>query len=70
MMYDILLGIGGAIVGAIGLFFFGRQSAINKQRKDTLSNIQKAKGVQNEIDSLDADSVHDRATEWVRGKAK
>lgn len=60
-----------AVAGAL-LFAFmrGRSSAEQGVQKDEREAIDKAREIQNEIDSEDDTAIRDRANSWVRGNKR
>jgi len=60
-----------AVVAAIGALVWarqaGRKSAQNEQAADERKAIDKAKGIENEISSMDDDNINRRLASWVRG---
>lgn len=66
-----ILPYAAAVVAAIGALVWarqaGRKSAQNEQAADERKAIDKAKGIENEISSMDDDDINRRLTSWVRG---
>lgn len=60
-----------AVVAAIGALVWarqaGRKSAQDEQAADERKAIDKAKGIENEISSMDDDNINRRLASWVRG---
>lgn len=69
-MTNFFVAIGALIAGAIAVWFGGRSSAKQDADKGTIDTVNTAKGVQNEIDSLDNSAIRDRANDWLRGPGK
>lgn len=69
-----ILPYAAAAVAAIGALVWarqsGRKSAQNEQAADERKAIDKAKGVENEISSMDDDDINRRLTSWVRGNKR
>lgn len=66
-----ILPYAAGIVAAIGALVWarqaGRKSAQNEQAADERKAIDKAKGIENEISSMDDDNINRRLASWVRG---
>lgn len=66
-----ILPYAAAVVAAIGALVWarqaGRKSAQNEQVADERKAIDKAKGIENEISSMDDDNINRRLASWVRG---
>lgn len=66
-----ILPYAAAVVAAIGALVWARQtgkkSAQNEYAADERKAIDKAKGIENEISSMDDDDINRRLTSWVRG---
>lgn len=60
-----------AVVAAIGALVWarmsGRAAERNEQQAEERKAIDKAKGIENEISSMDDDDINRRLTSWVRG---
>lgn len=66
-----LLPYGATVVAVLGgllyVFMRGRSDAEQDIKADERETIDKAREIQNEIDSEDDAAVRDRAAAWVRG---
>ena len=66
-----ILPYAAGLVAAIGALVWarqaGRKSAQNEQAADERKAIDKAKGIENEISSMDDDNINRRLASWVRG---
>lgn len=64
------VGAVGIIAALVGVFMRGKQAERNERMADEREALDRAREIQNELDSESDDAVRDRAAAWVRSSKR
>jgi hypothetical protein len=58
--------LGGALMAAVGVYFYGRQDGQAKHTRRRVEAMQEAKEVEDEVNDMDSDTRRDGLARWMR----
>lgn len=68
--WPYIAGVGAAALALLFAFMRGRSSAEQDQQAEEREALDRAREIQNELDSESDDAVRDRAAAWVRSSKR